>query len=150
MASIQVLNVFLSAAYLHDGSVNGYQRTTAPILMANTVGGYMPGPADAPQRMAWPTNATTIQQALKRGYVVVAAGIRGRTMLDESGQRVGQAPALVWFSKFIATLFLMTQASSAALAVAVMLDPVSSGAALIGTTAQFVGFTIMSFRQIGC
>ena len=74
-------------------------------------------------------------------------------------------PALVWLSKFIATsmkvnpligsmavalawaLFLMTPASSAALAVAVMLDPVSSGAALIGTTAQFVGFTIMSFRQ---
>ena len=74
-------------------------------------------------------------------------------------------PALVWLSKFIATsmkvnpllgsmavslawaLFLMTPASSAALAVAVMLDPVSSGAALIGTTAQFVGFTVMSFRQ---
>jgi len=74
-------------------------------------------------------------------------------------------PALVWLSQFIATsmkvnpllgsmavslawaLFLMTPASSAALAVAVMLDPVSSGAALIGTTAQFVGFTVMSFRQ---
>ena len=44
-------------------------------------------------------------------------------------------------------LFLMTPASSAALAVALMLDPVSSAAALIGTTAQFVGFTAMSFRQ---
>lgn len=74
-------------------------------------------------------------------------------------------PALVWLSQFIAAsmkvnpllgsmavslawaLFLMTPASSAALAVAVMLDPVSSGAALIGTTAQFVGFTVMSYRQ---
>lgn len=44
-------------------------------------------------------------------------------------------------------LFLMTPASSAALAVALMLDPISSAAALIGTTAQFVGFTAMSFRQ---
>lgn len=41
----------------------------------------------------------------------------------------------------------MTPASSAALAVAVMLDPLASGAALIGTTAQFVGFTIISWKQ---
>ena len=47
----------------------------------------------------------------------------------------------------VGALFLMTPASSAALAVALMLDPISSAAALIGTTAQFVGFTAMSFRQ---
>lgn len=74
-------------------------------------------------------------------------------------------PALNWLSQFIAqsmqvnpllgsicvsfawSLFLMTPASSAALAVAVMLDPLSSGAALIGTTAQFVGFLAISWRQ---
>lgn len=74
-------------------------------------------------------------------------------------------PALNWLSDFIAqsmqinpligamcvsfawALFLMTPASSAALAVAVMLDPLSSGAALIGTTAQFVGFLVISWRQ---
>lgn len=44
-------------------------------------------------------------------------------------------------------LFLMTPASSVALAVALTLDPVSSAAALIGTTAQFVAFTAMSWRQ---
>lgn len=49
--------------------------------------------------------------------------------------------SLVW------SLFLMTPASSAALAVALMLDPVSSAAALIGTTTQFVAFTVMSWRQ---
>lgn len=49
--------------------------------------------------------------------------------------------SLVW------ALFLMTPASSAALAVALTLDPVSSAAALIGTTAQFVAFTAMSWRQ---
>ncbi|AQW21094.1 hypothetical protein PL11_003725 [Lentilactobacillus curieae] len=74
-------------------------------------------------------------------------------------------PALNWLSGFIAqsmqvnplvgsmvislawSLFLMTPASSAALAVAIMLDPLSSGAALIGTTAQFVGFTVISWKQ---
>lgn len=44
-------------------------------------------------------------------------------------------------------LFLMTPASSAALAIAVMLDPLSSGAALVGTTAGFVMYTVMGFRQ---
>lgn len=74
-------------------------------------------------------------------------------------------PALNWLSAFIAqsmqvnpligsmavsfawALFLMTPASSAALAVAVMLSPLAAGAALIGTTAQFVGFTAISWRQ---
>ncbi|MFT9050635.1 PTS sugar transporter subunit IIC [Liquorilactobacillus nagelii] len=49
--------------------------------------------------------------------------------------------SLVW------ALFLMTPASSAALAIALTLDPISSAAALIGTTSQFVAFTAMSFRQ---
>ncbi|KPN80625.1 putative integral membrane protein [Apilactobacillus kunkeei] len=74
-------------------------------------------------------------------------------------------PALVWLSGVIAktmvinpfigglvisvvwAIFLMTPASSAALAIAVMLDPLSSGAALLGTTAQFVSYTVMSFRE---
>lgn len=51
------------------------------------------------------------------------------------------AISVVW------ALFLMTPASSAALAVALTLDPVSSAAALIGTTTQFVAFTAMSWRQ---
>lgn len=74
-------------------------------------------------------------------------------------------PALNWMSAFIAqsmqvnpvigsicvslawSLFLMTPASSAALSVAVMLSPLAAGAALVGTTAQFVGFTAISWRQ---
>ncbi len=51
------------------------------------------------------------------------------------------AISVVW------ALFLMTPASSAALSVALMLDPISSAAALIGTTSQFVNYTVMSFRQ---
>ena len=49
--------------------------------------------------------------------------------------------ALVW------SLLLMTPASSAALAIALQLDPVSSAAALIGCTVQFVGFTVMSYKD---
>lgn len=49
--------------------------------------------------------------------------------------------ALVW------SIFLMSPASSAAIAIALQMDPVSSAAALIGCTAQFVGFTAMSLRQ---
>lgn len=74
-------------------------------------------------------------------------------------------PLLLTFSKMIAntvnvspilgsmavalgwSILLMTPASSAALAIALQLDPISSAAALIGCTAQFVGFTVMSFRE---
>lgn len=49
--------------------------------------------------------------------------------------------SLVW------SILLMTPASSAALAIALQMDPISSAAALIGCTAQFVGFTAMSLRQ---
>lgn len=49
--------------------------------------------------------------------------------------------ALVW------SVLLMTPASSAALAIALQLDPVSSAAALIGCTVQFVGFTVMSYKD---
>lgn len=49
--------------------------------------------------------------------------------------------SLVW------SIFLMSPASSAAIAIALQLDPVSSAAALIGCTAQFAGFTAMSLKQ---
>lgn len=49
--------------------------------------------------------------------------------------------SLVW------SIFLMSPASSAALAIALQLDPTSAAAALIGCTVQFVGFTVMSFRE---
>ncbi|WP_370629308.1 PTS transporter subunit IIC [Lactobacillus sp. Sy-1] len=81
------------------------------------------------------------------------------------GMATVTTPALVWLSGVIAktmsinpllgsvvisvvwAMFLMTPASSAALAIAVMLDPLSSGAALLGTTAQFVSYTVMSFSE---
>jgi len=44
-------------------------------------------------------------------------------------------------------LFLMSPVSSAALSVALVLDPVSNGAMLIGTTAQYFSFSILSMRE---
>lgn len=49
--------------------------------------------------------------------------------------------SLVW------SIFLMSPASSAAIAIALQLDPISSAAALIGCTAQFAGWTAMSYKQ---
>ncbi|WP_318765284.1 subtype B tannase [Lactiplantibacillus carotarum] len=95
VAAIQRLNVFAPAAYLQGATVNGYNAQTAPIFMPNTVGGYLPGPADDPQNQGYPSNAKTIIGALKRGYVVIAAGLRGRTTVGTDGTVVGHAPAFI-------------------------------------------------------
>ncbi|GHW00202.1 tannase [Lactobacillus nasalidis] len=86
---IQKVNVFAPAAYAKGQKCGSYSRETAPIFMPNTVGGYMPGPCDYPGNKNFPTNSKTIVAALKRGYVVVSAGLRGRTL--ESGK----APAFI-------------------------------------------------------
>lgn len=90
---------------------------------------------------------------------VVVGGVAGL------GLAAVTTPALNWLSAQIAhsinlspligsavisltwSILLMSPASSAAIAIALQLDPISSAAALIGCTVQFVGFTIMSFRE---
>lgn len=95
VAAIQRLNVYSPAAYHDGGTVNGYTRETAPILMPNLVGGYLAGAAGDPtQTTEWQRGATIVA-ALKHGYVVVAAGIRGLDSVNAAGQHVGYAPALV-------------------------------------------------------
>lgn len=49
--------------------------------------------------------------------------------------------ALVW------SILLVSPASSVAIAIALKLDPISSAAALIGCTAQFIGVTLISFKE---
>lgn len=44
-------------------------------------------------------------------------------------------------------LVLMSPASSAAIAIALNLDPVSSAAMLVGTTSMYIGFSFISMRQ---
>lgn len=108
--SIQKLNIFVPEVYYKGESINGYSLKTAPIFMPNTVGGYMPGPADEPGR-DFRGRVNSIFRALEHGYVVVSVGVRGRTSgvkskeffvggkvggnQEESGKMVGKAPALV-------------------------------------------------------
>jgi hypothetical protein len=107
---IQKLNLFVPEVYYHGGEINGYQYATAPIFMPNTVGGYMPGPADEPglDRHGHPN---AVFEGLRHGYVVACAGVRGRTsgkksteffeggkadfLGEATGKLVGRAPALI-------------------------------------------------------
>ncbi len=85
---VQTLSLYAPEGYFHGGSLNGYTLHTAPIFLPNTVGGYMPGPAAKPEARADGT-PNTVLAALRHGYVVACAGIRGRTSAD------GRAPALI-------------------------------------------------------
>ena len=107
---IQKLNLFVPALYYEGEQCNGYDLRTAPIFMPNTVGGYMPGPADVPG-YDHKGRVNSIFRALQHGYVVVSAGIRGRssgrasreffeggTLRGEeadTGKNTGKAPALI-------------------------------------------------------
>jgi acetyl esterase/lipase len=95
-ASYESMNLYVPAAYLNGGTINGYTAKTAPIFMPNGVGGYMPGeilePSETNRREAGPN---AVLYALSRGYVVAAPAIRGRTTKDENGTYVGKAPALI-------------------------------------------------------
>ncbi|MFD1549459.1 subtype B tannase [Levilactobacillus fuyuanensis] len=93
--AIQQLNVFVPEPYFTGGRVNGYTRVTAPIFMPNTVGGYLPGPRDFPGNQESFSRGATILQALVRGYVVVSAGLRGRTSKTAQGEYSGKAPAFI-------------------------------------------------------
>ncbi|MBS5983392.1 alpha/beta hydrolase [Clostridium butyricum] len=108
--SIQKMNIFVPEVYYEGNTINGYSLHTAPIFMPNTVGGYMPGPADEPGK-DFKGRINSIFRALKHGYIVVSAGVRGRTsgvktneffvgskageISNGNGKMVGRAPALV-------------------------------------------------------
>lgn len=91
--AFQRLNVYVPESfYGQGGHVGPYDLRTAPIFMPNTVGGYMPGPRQAPgPDFMGNTNATF--HALRHGYVVVSTGVRGRGMKDDDGRNIGVAPA---------------------------------------------------------
>lgn len=107
---IQKMNIFVPSAYYENQSIHGYTLKTAPIFMPNTVGGYMPGPADEPGK-DFLGRTNSIFKALQHGFVVASAGVRGRTsgmkskeffvgsktgeVGSESGKMVGRAPALI-------------------------------------------------------
>lgn len=107
---IQKLNLFVPEVYYQGEEMNGYGLYTAPIFMPNTVGGYMPGPADEPG-IDHKGRINSVFEALNHGYVVAAAGVRGRTSGKRSteffeggkeevtgentGKMIGRAPAFI-------------------------------------------------------
>lgn len=108
--SVQKLNIFVPETYYQGNTKNGYGLHTAPVFMPNTVGGYLPGPADEPG-YDHKGRINSIFEALEHGYVVVSAGVRGRTSGsrsteffeggkaeitgEDTGKMVGRAPALI-------------------------------------------------------
>ncbi len=107
---VQKLNIFVPEEFYEKDEVNGYTLKTVPIFMPNSVGGYMAGPASEPgKNFLGIINAEF--EALKHGYVVACAGIRGRNSgmatkeffvggnadsnSTGSDKLVGRAPALI-------------------------------------------------------
>ena len=109
--SIQKLNLFVPERFYQGESVNGWTLQTAPIFMPNTVGGYMPGPADEPGTDSHNGQINTLFLALEHGYVAASPGVRGRTsgkrsteffeggkadfLGTDTGRMTGRAPALI-------------------------------------------------------
>ena len=82
---LQVINIYIPEE-------SPYAEGELPIFMPNTVGGYMPGTADAPK--VWENGeGNSVIQALLRGYMVAAPGLRGRGMKNKKGENIGVAPA---------------------------------------------------------
>ena len=85
----QKLNIYIPEEYFHGQSVNGYTAKTAPIMLPNGVGGYMPGRQFIPANDTRHGTPNVALYALSKGYVVVTPAIRGRTLPN------GKAPALI-------------------------------------------------------
>jgi len=100
-ATYQCLNVSVPVAI--DGTA--VDATRAPILLANSVGGYMPSSvADATGVGGSPMTppggggggmVSNARLAVAAGYVVVEPGARGRTLVDADGTYYGTAPAAI-------------------------------------------------------
>lgn len=90
----QRLSIFVPKAYLNaDGTVNPegkngpYTAKTVPVVFENNSAGYMQMPhtwLGGPRCYA--------EQYLRRGFVYVTCGCRGRESRDENGALVGKAP----------------------------------------------------------
>lgn len=92
----EVMNFYVPEVYYSQKIVNGYTANTAPILLPNSVGGYMPAEPGKPGGYPWnPNEPNTISNALSKGYIVAAPGARGRTTQDENGKFIGKAPAAI-------------------------------------------------------
>jgi uncharacterized membrane protein len=153
---------FTSSALAHTTTATGWvapQLAGAPIMTAGQPVSAVLAGLFAALLGKWLTGKTPLDMVLVPLAVSFAGSVVGL------GLAAVTTPALNWVSEQLAAtmqvnpvlgamvvsvawfFFLMTPASSAALAIAVQLDPMSAGAALVGTTVGFVAFTAMSFNQ---
>ncbi len=111
VAAVQKMNLYVPEDYYDGKEINGYTLKTAPILMPNSVGGYMEGPADEPGMATKGDIPNATFCGLGHGYVVACPGVRGRTTGkrsteffegakstisgEETGRMVGKAPAFI-------------------------------------------------------
>lgn len=156
---IQRVNVFAPEAYFAGGSVGGYDAATAPVFMPNSVGGYLPGPAEEPGDDARNGGANSLFRALEHGLVVVSGGVRGRTSgrrsdeffegADagyrgvETGRMVGRAPALVVDQKAIVRFVRLNANVIPGNAERIVTNGTSAGgalSALMGATGNDPGY----------
>lgn len=93
-AEYQRMNIYAPECYYDGKMINGYTLETAPVLMPNQVGGYMPGDMMEPGKDKH-GRPNIVFRALQHGYVVAAPAVRGRTLKDENGKYVGKAPACI-------------------------------------------------------
>lgn len=90
----QIMNVYVPEAYYQGGTIQKYNKDTAPIYIGTGISGYLPA---APQTATVYSDGTAnnLLQALAHGYVVASPGARGRNSVDDSGDYDGKAPAAV-------------------------------------------------------
>lgn len=118
----------------------------AAAIIATLVGKYLTGRTPLDMVLV-PFAATTVGTISGLGLAAVTTPLLlAVSRFIEQSMQVNPVLGAICVSLAWA-LFLMSPASSAALSIALTLDPLSSAAALIGTTSQFVAFTAMSFRQ---
>ena len=65
--------------------------TDAPILVSNSIGGYLPSSVSTNTGVS----SSRAQLAIAAGYVAVEPGARGRTLVDSGGDYYGTAPAAI-------------------------------------------------------
>jgi hypothetical protein len=95
-AAYESMNIYVPAAYMNaNGTLtnkvfNGYTANTAPIIYANGVGGYSQA---APEILSKDSRSyASFTAYLKKGYVVVSVGARGKQTKDSKGIYVGKSP----------------------------------------------------------
>ena len=88
---IQKLNLFVPEIYYREYGLNGYTLQTAPIFVSNTVGGYMPGPADIPGKDS-KGEPNTVFRALER---IITNGTSAGGALSALAGATGNSPDYV-------------------------------------------------------